>query len=76
MMSDASPKQSPQSVPSGPVGFLQEVVQEWKKITWPTPVQVVGQTLVVLLVLVVMTLFIWGLDLGIFNLLELLNNSR
>lgn len=76
MMSDASPQQPPQPAPSGPVGFFQEVAQEWKKITWPAPMQVVGQTLVVLLVLVVMTLFIWALDMGIFHLLELLNNSR
>jgi preprotein translocase subunit SecE len=36
--------------------------EEWQKVTWPTPTQLLGQTLVVMLVVGLMTLFIWGVD--------------
>jgi preprotein translocase SecE subunit len=42
--------------------FLLGVKEEWHKITWPTQLQLLGQLLVVLVVVTVMTAFVWGLD--------------
>jgi preprotein translocase subunit SecE len=35
---------------------------EFKKIIWPSPMQIVGQTIVVVIVVTLMTLLLWGLD--------------
>ena len=44
---------------------------ELKKITWPTPKQTTKNFLIVLAVIVVMGLFIFGLDTGLYKLLSL-----
>ncbi|MFM7469165.1 MAG: preprotein translocase subunit SecE [Vampirovibrionales bacterium] len=47
---------------SGIVAFFQGVQEEFKKITWPGLPQVLSQTVVVLLMITVMTVFVWILD--------------
>ena len=44
---------------------------ELKKITWPTPKQTTKNFLIVLVVILVMGLFIFGLDQGLYKLLGL-----
>jgi preprotein translocase SecE subunit len=46
----------------GPSGFVSGLQYEWNKISWPTPLQLVAQTVVVVLMTSAMTLLIWGLD--------------
>lgn len=43
---------------------------ELKKITWPTPKQTTKNFLIVLVVIIVMGLFIFALDQGLFHLLH------
>lgn len=45
---------------------------ELKKITWPTPKQTTKNFLIVLVVIIVMGLFIFALDRGLFALLGLI----
>lgn len=47
---------------TGPDGFLPGLRYEWGRISWPTPLQLVSQTAVVIVITVLMTLIIWGLD--------------
>ena len=42
--------------------FLSEVTAQLKKVTWPKRNEVVGYTVVVVITLVVITAFIYGLD--------------
>lgn len=57
------------AVPSGsrggwaaPAEFLREVRAELKKVAWPTRQEVIKYSIVVLVVSVVLTLFVAGLD--------------
>ena len=45
---------------------------ELKKITWPTPKQTTKNFFIVLVVIIVMGLFIFALDRGLFTLLGLI----
>jgi preprotein translocase subunit SecE len=42
--------------------FFVETRAEFRKIVWPTPKQTFNQTLVVILAIVIIGAFIWGLD--------------
>jgi len=42
--------------------YFKEARAEFKKVTWPTPKQIVNNTAVVLTMLVIAGLAIWGLD--------------
>jgi preprotein translocase subunit SecE len=42
--------------------FFIETKSELKKIVWPTPKQVVNNTIIVLITILVVGAFIWGLD--------------
>jgi preprotein translocase subunit SecE len=42
--------------------FFVETKSELKKIVWPTPKQVVNNTIIVLITILVVGAFIWGLD--------------
>lgn len=46
----------------GPRQFLREVRQELKKVAWPTRRELFAYTLVVLVSVVVLTSFVFGLD--------------
>ncbi|MBV7282142.1 MULTISPECIES: preprotein translocase subunit SecE [Corynebacterium] len=47
----------------GPMHFVPEVVEEMKKVIWPTSKQMVNYTLIVFGFLIVMTLLVWGIDI-------------
>lgn len=44
--------------------FLQQVVAELKKVIWPTRREMITYTMVVLAFVIVMTAFIFGIDIG------------
>jgi preprotein translocase subunit SecE len=44
--------------------FVREVRGELKKVAWPTKAEVVTSTIVVLMAVILMTLLIFGMDLG------------
>ncbi len=47
---------------TGPRQFLKEVRQELKKVNWPTRQELVAYTVVVLVSVIVLTSFVYGLD--------------
>ena len=51
--------------------FLRETKSEVKKVTWPTFAKVVAQTGVVLAVVVIFMVVLFGIDLGLGELLKL-----
>ena len=44
--------------------YIKEVVQELKKVTWPTWEELKGSTLVVIIFSIIMGCYIAGLDFG------------
>ena len=52
--------------------YFRECKAEVKKITWPTPKTVFKNFGVVLVIMIVMGLFIFALDSGLFALLDLI----
>ncbi len=54
--------------------FFRDVKSEIKKIVWPTPQAVFKNTGVVLVTIIVIGLFIFGLDTLLLNLLGLVMN--
>ena len=52
--------------------YLAACKGELKKITWPTPRQTTKNFIIVLVVIIVMGLFIFALDQGLFHLLSLI----
>lgn len=54
--------------------FATETKAEFRKIVWPTPKETFNQTVIVLLAIVIIGAFIWGLDsLTSFGLNSFLN---
>ena len=56
------------------VEYFKGIKSEWGKITWPDRKQVVAQTIIVLVIVVLFTIYIYGLDLllqGIIKALKL-----
>lgn len=53
-----------------PVTFLQETLDELKKVTWPTQQEVIRLTTVVIIISLIVGLFIGGLDLILTKILE------
>ena len=54
--------------------FFRDCKNEIKKVVWPTKKTVVKNKLVVLAVIIVVGLFVFGLDTGLLNLLGLFMN--
>jgi preprotein translocase subunit SecE len=52
--------------------YFKDLKSEFKKVVWPTKQQVFNNTVVVLSCMVIMGLFIFGLDSAFMKLLELL----
>ena len=50
---------------AGPRQFVREVRQELKKVAWPSRKELVAYTIVVLVSVVVLTSYVFGLDLVI-----------
>lgn len=53
---------APERQRSSPAQFLREVRAELRKVAWPGRREVVSYTVVVLVVTVVLTTLVWGLD--------------
>lgn len=45
--------------------YIKEVIQEMKKVTWPTLDELKGSTLVVVIFSVIMGLYIAAIDMGL-----------
>ncbi len=52
--------------------FLNEVIGELKKVTWPKREEVIKLTLIVLLISGIIALYVGVLDIGFTKLLELI----
>ncbi len=50
--------------------YIKEVIQEMKKVTWPTLEELKGSTLVVMIFSVIMGIYIAGIDLGLSFLVD------
>lgn len=57
---------------SGTTGFFRGSVQELKRVRWPSRKEMVKYTLVVVSTVVVLTIFLFLVDLGIIELLKLI----
>lgn len=55
--------------------FFRSCVGEIKKITWPTPKNTTKNFLIVVVVILVAGLFIYGLDRGLYALLNLVMST-
>ncbi len=45
--------------------YFRDLKGEFKKIVWPSKKQVINNTIVVIVAIVVVGVFIWGIDLGL-----------
>lgn len=43
--------------------YIKEVVEQLKKVTWPTWDELKGSTMVVVVFSVIMSLYVWGVDM-------------
>ena len=55
--------------------FFRSCVGEIKKITWPTPKNTTKNFLIVVVVILIAGLFIYGLDRGLYALLNLVMST-
>ena len=44
-------------------GFYEETIQELKKCTWPTSKELTESTTIVVMALIILTVFIWVVDM-------------
>ena len=54
--------------------MVQDLKSEFKKVVWPTRKKVVNNTLVVLIVMVISSAFVGGLDFGLLKLFSFVLN--
>ena len=52
--------------------FVNEVIDELKKVTWPDFPQLKNATLVIIVFVVIVALIIWVMDLGVRGLLNVI----
>jgi preprotein translocase SecE subunit len=62
------------STRTSPMDFLVDVKEQWQKITWPDQAQLKNFTLVTLGFLALCALVIFGMDLAVRLVMELLNS--
>ena len=55
--------------------FFKETKSELKKVSWPTKKQLVHNTLIILVFIIITSIILSDLDVGFAKLLGLLNNS-
>ncbi|MDI9501965.1 MAG: preprotein translocase subunit SecE [Tissierellia bacterium] len=53
-------------------GFIKGVRSEFKKIAWPTRKQLVQYTIVVIIMSILLSILVFGLDFIFLNLIELI----
>jgi len=51
--------------------FFRETIGELRKVSWPTRQEAVNMTIIVIIVMTVVSLFLWFLDLGATRLIGL-----
>jgi len=51
-------------------GFVQDVLVEFRKVTWPTRQELLNSTVVVIAVTVVLAFFLGGVDIALTRLVE------
>jgi len=51
--------------------FFRETIGELRKVSWPTRQEAVNMTIIVIIVMTVVSLFLWLIDLGAAHLLSL-----
>ena len=52
--------------------FFRETMGELRRVTWPTWLEARNLTVVVIIVLIVMAIFLWGVDSGATKILTLM----
>lgn len=60
------------SIFSGIARWMRELKSEIKKVVWPTPKQVIKNTLVVIATVLVVGVFVWTIDLAFNAIRQLL----
>ena len=50
--------------------FVQDVLVEFRKVTWPSRPELINSTTVVIVVTVVIAFFLGGVDIGLTKLVE------
>ncbi len=50
--------------------FVQEVLAEFRKVTWPSRQELINSTTIVIVVTVVLAFFLGGVDIGLARLVE------
>lgn len=68
---DADKPEDTRSNRTNPVTYIQQVVEELRKVIWPTRSQMITYTIVVFIFLIFMTALVSGVDLGAGKLVEL-----
>ncbi|AWH92768.1 preprotein translocase subunit SecE [Dietzia lutea] len=68
---DADKPEDTRTARANPFQYLKQVVEELRKVIWPTRNQMVTYTIVVFLFLIFMTALVSGVDFGAGKLVEL-----
>ncbi|MDO8301872.1 MAG: preprotein translocase subunit SecE [Sedimentisphaerales bacterium] len=55
-----------------PVKYLQEIVDEMKRVSWPTRQETIKLTIIVVAISIVVAFYVGGLDFAFTNLLKLI----
>ena len=50
--------------------FVQEVLAEFRKVTWPSRQELINSTTIVIVVTVVLAFFLGGVDIGLARVVE------
>jgi preprotein translocase subunit SecE len=58
------------------VNYLKSVRAETARVTWPTRAEVISLTVLILLMTVILTLYIWGIDGIVAFVLRLIVGAR
>ena len=66
--------QPAQAKPTGVRGWYRETVGEWRRVSWPSQTEARNLTWIVIVVMVVMALFLGGLDFLFFEFFRWLFN--
>ncbi len=70
--SDKSKKKKPNRI----VKWFRDLKSEFKKVVWPSRKKVLNNTLVVLIVMVIASVFVGGLDFGLLKLFSFVLDLR
>jgi preprotein translocase subunit SecE len=52
--------------------FFREVMAEFRKVNWPSRKEVSNSTVIILVVVIVIASFLWGVDIGLARVVELI----